>query len=206
MVDKIDKKNITKKKLEKKSEKKVKSQVKNQDENRGAKFIALFLLILMIFSVIGFAMLGTAPSNTQDVNEEGIPRNLPLQQIVSGEQIAWVATKNYELFIFEDVSGFDQREDISSIAFEMKQKDSLNLFLDDNFTDSNLPFVIEQQFSNAFQIPVLRINDLSCDENTLVLTNNINKSFDGSCLVLASQIGEEEFNSMALSYHLIRDE
>ena len=175
------------------------------DVNPKAKVMAIIILVMMVISVLGFAMLGTGLSSSADVNEQGIPNYLPFQQINSNGQLLWVASKNYELFVFENIEGYDLREDLAQIAFELKQKNQVNLVLDSNYSDSNFPFIIEQKFSKAFEIPVVRSNEIVCEENSVILTNNLNHSFD-NCLVIASNQGEEQRDASILSYHLIVNE
>ena len=192
----------------KREEIKKRKSLKNKDVevNKTARFVAIIILVMMVLSVVGFAMLGTGLDSNQEVNEQGIPKYLPFQQISQNGKLFWVGVLNFELFVFENIEGFDYREDLAQIAFDLKRKDSLNLVLDADYSDSNFPFVLEQKYSRAFDIPVNRIEDLNCVENSLILTNNLNHSFDGDCLVIATKRGEEERDSLILSYHLIVDQ
>lgn len=196
--NKIDKK--------KKNQSNKKYDASGDEVNKTARYVAIFLLLIMVFSVVGFAMLGTGVDNEGNVNEQGIPEFLAFQQLSQEGQTFWAAVINYELFVFETIEGYDQREDLAQAANTIKQFDSVNLVLDENFTDDNFPYLIEQKFSNAFEIPVSRSQEAQCGEGTVILTNNENHSFDGNCLVIQSNEGEEERDSLIFSYHLVVNE
>lgn len=203
---KMAKEKINKKESGKKTQGKKKYNASGEEVNKTARYVAIFLLLIMVFSVVGFAMLGTGVDNDGNVNEQGIPEYLPFQQLSQEGQTFWAAVINYELFVFETIEGYDQREDLAQAANSIKQFDSVNLVLDENFTDDNFPYLIEQKFSNAFEIPVSRSQEAQCGEGTVILTNNENHSFDGSCLVIQSDEGEEERDSLIFSYHLVVNE
>jgi hypothetical protein len=110
---------------------------------------------------------------------------------------------NSEHFIFfNGVEGFDERQDLESLASQIKSNQFVNVYVDSNYTSSDSLFVVEKAL-RALEIPTQRVNgELSCTSNTLVFTNNMD--LEGDCMFFKAAQGEEYLESDILVYHLIK--
>ncbi|MFW5704876.1 MAG: hypothetical protein ACOCXG_03445 [Nanoarchaeota archaeon] len=173
---------------------------KNNKDNKKL-IMSWVLIIIMIASLGGFALMGTggnSGSNNGDADE------IPFQQFQDPEtgQIFWGAVKNGEQFIFMDISGYDNRTQLSNLATEIKTKSYVDLYLAENFTSFDSVYLIEKAF-RGLKIESQRINNITDCSNTLVLTNNAT-GFDESCMIFAPEQGEEYLDTEILVYHLIQ--
>lgn len=164
--------------------------------------MSLFLLILMIASIAGFAMMSAGP-NSQ--NNQNIPENLPIQKIEDNGNIYWVAIKNKEIFYFTNIDNYENNELEKNIAQQIKSKENLNIYVDESFTSSDAIYLIEKAL-NALKINHNRITTLDqtqCDSNTLILTTN--QTFTSNCLTYTTKPQEEYMQSEILIYHLVKN-
>jgi hypothetical protein len=177
-------------------------QRKKTNEETKGKTAALILLVIMIFSIAGFAMIGSNYSG----NSNDDTRNIPFQQFQYQGQTFYGAVINGEEFVFQTIDGFDQREDIAQIANQIKQASSLQTYVTSEYTDANGPFILEQKYSAAYSIPVTRIQNLSCETPTVVFTtNNSTEEIPEQCIVFKPMPGEEAQDALILSYYLIQN-
>jgi len=162
-------------------------------------YISLFIMAIMLLSIVGFAMMN---SNQSVSTEDGtIPKELEFKQVEQDGQIFWVAIKNYEIFIFETIDGYDARVDMQDLANQIKSKKEIKIYVDNDFESSDAIFMVDKVL-NGLQITSEKVQTKTCDENTLVLTNN--KSFEGNCMKFISNKGEEYKDINILVYHLVQ--
>lgn len=161
--------------------------------------ISLFLLGIMLLSIIGFAMMSSDGTVSNDPNT--VPKELDFRQVEQNGQVFWVAIKNHEVFIFETIEGYDARVDLNGLAETIKSKKNINIYVDNGFESSDAIFMIDKVFT-GLQISSQKVNQRTCDENTLVLTHN--KSFEGNCMKFISNNGEEYKDVNILVYHLVK--
>ncbi len=171
-----------------------KEKVKNTQ-----KTAAMIMLALMVLSILGFAMVGIPFSNSEDGN----PKNLPFGQYEQQGQTFWAAIKNEELFIFETIDGYEERQDMNEIAQKIKTLSYIEIYLDEGYSDSNIPFLVENKLSNAYGYTTQRISEEQCNENTLIITYDSEKT--GGCMILKTSLGEEQRDSNILAYHMVKN-
>ncbi len=175
---------------------------KRNTSDLNKKYMALTIMILMILSVVAFAFISSTGSGN---NSQNSGRDISLGLNYRDEQgnTYYGARINEEEFIFiEGIEGFEGIESSRQLAERIKTKKILKIYIDENFTSGDAVYLIEKSL-NALEITHTRINELSCDSETLVITNK--RDFEGECLVFESPKGEENYLSQALVYHLIKD-
>ncbi len=193
--------------MTKKSQKKLDNAEKNmtkhsKNEEKKPVLISIILLLLMVSSLVAFAFVdtGTTPGSRSDSAYE----NLPFGEYQTGQGTVWAAVINSEQFIFTDLEFLNEREDLAQKAQLIKSSESLEVYLDSNYTNYDGAFLLEQKVSNAFSIPVSRIENISeCNQNTIVFTYN--KSNYMGCTVIESISGEEAQDAQALAYFMVND-
>ena len=184
-----------------KNEKEKISKKRNTSESN-KKYMALSILIIMVVSVVAFAFISRTG---HDDNSQNSGRDIPLGLNYQDNQgnTYYGARINGEDFIFrEGIEGFEGIESSRQLAEKIKTKEILKIYVDKNFTSGDAVYLIEKSL-NVLEITHTRIDELNCDSETLVITNENN--FEGECLVFESPKGEENYLSQALVYHIIKD-
>ena len=162
-------------------------------------YIGIFILIIMLSSIVGFAMMSGSGEIGQNNNQ--IPKELAFKEVEQDGQVFWVAIKNHEMFVFDNIDGFENRTDLRELATQIKLKKDIKIYVDEGFESSDSEFMINKILV-GLQINQNKVLEKTCDENTLVLTNNA--SFEGNCMKLISNKGEEYTNTNILVYHLVQ--
>ena len=176
-------------------------RLKNTSDSR-KKYMALFIMILMVVSVVAFAFISRTGNGD---NSQNSGRDISLGLNYRDEQgnTYYGARINEEEFIFiEGIEGFEGIESLRQLAEKIKIIKIIKIYIDENFTSGDAVYLIEKSL-NALEITHTRINESNCDSETLVITNE--RDFEGECLVFESPKGEESYLSQALVYHLIKD-
>jgi hypothetical protein len=196
---------MTKNKLKKKDVKYVSKADRDELKDKRKKmFIGMFMLVIMVLSVAGFALMTGGGQGGNSGGPNGNPSEIPFQQFTdpSSGQIFWGAIKNSEQFIFLDIEGFEDFTNLRELSNVIKSKNAINIYVDSNFTSSDTIYNLEKAL-NAFEIPNSRVNELSCEPSTLILTNEAN-DINGECMVFVAPKGEETRYSEALLYHMLQ--
>ncbi len=182
---------------------KIKTKIDHEKiRERNVLIISLFIAVIMIFSIVGFALMSGGPSGSSSGSMD-----FPLQAGAFRDDIGntyWGAVKNSEQFVFYSVDGFDERQDIGLLAQRMKNYNLIEVFVDSNFTDSNALYMIENKISNAIDINFVRVNDGSCDmENKLIVSNNVSYE-DGNCMKFIVSNENASIEADMLAYHMLK--
>lgn len=182
--------------------------VKKRNEDgvsNAAKYGGIFLLLIMVVSIAGFALSGN--SNAFSNSENGGSQEVPLmenafQNSQTGETY-WGAIIGGEQFIFfNGIDGYEDFTNFASIANELKTKDLVKVYVDEEFVSDDALYVLEQKTLKALGIDSFRTNESNCDGSTLIFTNN--NTYEGNCLVFEAPKGEEAAFADILAYHLIK--
>jgi len=173
-------------------------QVKSGKVKKDSTFwMSIFILIIMVLSVLGFALSGSSGSKGSDNH----PSEVPFQQFDNNGQVFWGAIKNNEQFIFDDIAGFDEDNATAALANRIKSQNNVEIYIDGNFSSNEALYLIEKSF-RALKIKYNKTKDKKCDSNTIVLTNN--DTLKGDCIKFVST-NEEAFNKAnVLTYYLIK--
>lgn len=172
---------------------------KKKTKYRSNMIIGIFTLIIMVFSMLGFALMsGTA----QDNRNGNSRRNLQNSGLRYYEDYGvWVSVLNGEQFVFSNIDKFRNKTNIEGIANKIKQVQNLKLYVDDSFDLSSL-FLIEKSFK-GLNLNYERVYSNSCDsENKLFLTNNF--SVSGNCMIFVSNLNTTYEDSETLMYYLVK--
>lgn len=161
--------------------------------------MSLFVLAIMVFSVMGFAlMMGGGSSSSTN------PQELPLQQMSdpnSGQQF-WGAIRNGEQFIYMDIVGYENNTEMANLAQSIKSFQNINIYVDEGFNSSDSLYIVEKSL-RGIKVEFSRVAQSSCESNTLVFTTNAT-GFTGDCMVFESDLGSAYMQAEVLSYHLIK--
>ena len=189
---------MKKKEVIKKSKK-----IREEDLQRKNRYIGLFMLGMMLFSIAGFAFLSSGGGGFGSSGSSSV-RDIPLQnfQTDTGE-IFWGAIKNQYEFVFMDISGFDENFEMEKLANNLKDKNNVFIYVDDNFDSSDSIFLIRKILS-AYDINSAYLNEFECSSNSLILTNNMSLEVHEDCMIFNVEEGTEFYNAESLVYHLLK--
>ena len=190
---------------------KKKEAVKKKDPEAKRKrrfvYVSLFIIFLMVFSFVSYGLF-SGGNNTSVSN-----RNVPLQadvfqNSVTGETY-WGAYVNGEQFVFMNgVEGYDNNEKMIEVATRVKalnEEDiTIKTYVDETYDASDAVFLIEKKLFPALKIHFERVYEKECNNNTLVFTNNLS-SYKGTCIVFASERGEEYNDADILTYQMLKE-
>jgi hypothetical protein len=184
---------------------KAKISHKKDDEKRKKNnvIVSLVIVFIMVLSMVGFVVMsGGNPQGQQNGEISDFPLTENAFRDTAGNSY-WGAVKNSEQFVFADVEGYEQRTDLIEIAEKLKNQRVVELYIDDNITDSNAKFMIEQKISDAFEISFAQTEDMSCDkENKLIITSSNNIS--GNCMIIQTSDQFAEEDTQTLAFHMLR--
>jgi len=172
--------------------------------SKTTKYMGIFLLVVMIFSIGGFALIGTDFGSDGSSSDS---QNFPLtegafQNSQTGEAY-WGAIVNGEQFIFMNgIKGYDDFQNFASVATVIKTKDLVKIYVDEGFASDDALYLIEQKVFTALKIGYFRTNESTCDGSTLIFTNE--NKFGEGCLVFEAPKGEESAFADILAYHFIK--
>lgn len=173
-----------------------KKQVKKKIEKNSQFWMSIFILIIMVLSIAGFAMI-TAGPNAGAKNK--VTQDRPLQ--FYEKYGVWAAVKNNQQFIFKNISSFDGQLDLLGLSNQIKDKKQINIYVEPQFDLSSL-FIIEKALK-ALNINYAEISNYNCETNNLILTYN--KSMDNSnCMNFIANENTSYYRANALVYHLIK--
>ena len=180
--------------------KKVKKEKKNKFKFDSKFWIGIFILITMVFSLAGFALISAGPNSKSSGIKAG--HNIPLQYFP--KYGVWATVINNQQFVFKDINQFQNLIDIQGIADNMKKKDYLNLYFSDDFDPSS-------RFILLNALKALKINydikpEAKCDDDSMLLFSTINesKNISGNCIIFIGN-GNQTYNrSNALVYYLVK--
>lgn len=188
------------KRLEKATDKILKKKEPTQQTPLKIKIISIAFLLIMVFSLGSFALLQSPNSQTGgNVNEQGVPENLPFQSMESQGQQFWVAVKNYEVFQFQEPTLYQSQEDMQAVSNQLSQQSSVEIYQSQNFTDSNALYNLEKYLS-ASNIAYTRVQNQTCEESTIYLKMDSENNPSGNCMIISAEPGEEQIKVEALLY------
>ncbi len=188
------------KKLDKATDKLLKKKEPTQQTPLKIKIISIAFLLIMVLSLVSFALLQSPNSQTAgNVNEQGVPENLAFQAIQSQGQEFWVAVKNYEVFQFQEPTLYQSQEDMQAVSNQLSQQSSVEIYQTQNFTDSNALYNLEK-YLGASNIAYTRVQNQTCSESTIYLKMDSNEMPNGNCMVVSAEPGEEQIKVEALLY------
>lgn len=171
--------------------------VKKKEKNT-TLWMSIFIMIIMVFSIIGFAMMsggksgGIAGGSSQ-------PDEMPLRKIEQDGQIFWAAIKNGELFVFDDIDQYMYNPTQEELANLIKQQKSVSLYVEDNFS-TEAEFLIEKAL-RGLKIQYTQIFVFDNEPNTLLLTNNVSKT---GAFIFAYVNEDAISKAEELVYYLVR--
>ena len=174
-----------------------KAGLKREKKDNKTIFMSLFILVIMLLSVAGFALMsggGGAASGE-------VPDEFPLQQIEYEGQVFWYAIRNSEQFIFESIDGFEEDLVMKGLASKIKSQDVVEIYVDDNFTNSDSLFLVEKAL-RGIKIPFGRVDEFKCESNTLVFSDN--ESLSGDCMKFIASNEDAYEKANMLVYHLVK--
>ena len=164
-------------------------------------WVSIVFLIIMILSIVGFAMMSSGGASSSNTGE--MPENLPMQIVEYEGNTYYVSIKNSEQFVFtpDGVELFQSDLITAGIANKISAAESLKIVSLGNFTSADADYLLEKVL-RANKVPFEYVQDGSCDSaSTLVLTNNI---VEGDCIQFISS-NEEAYEKMtSVVYHLVK--
>jgi len=178
-------------------------KISDYDDPKG-RGAAIFLLILMVFSVAGFAVLMGGPAVDNSTGSSKTPSEVPFGGIFQNSQTGEVilgTVRNNEQFIFQNITGYDNNTQMLDLAERIKSSKKIEIYVDTNFTSKDSLFLIEKALK-GIKKDNSRIQIEKCEANTIIFTNNPNKS--GNCGIFYAPKGEEYKQADILVYHLVR--
>jgi len=174
--------------------------------SKSAKYGGIFLLIIMVLSIVGFALSsgGGYTSNDTPNNQDFSLREKAFQNSQTGESY-WGAVINKERFIFQNgIDGYEEFTQIKELSKKIKSKNLIKIQIAKDYQNQDSIYLIEEKLLPALNIGYQRIaTNETCDENTLVFTNNASEST--TCLEFVAPQGEEANFADILTYHMIKD-
>ncbi|MDA3855834.1 MAG: hypothetical protein PF569_06230 [Candidatus Woesearchaeota archaeon] len=177
----------------------VKGRIEKKEKNK-VLIPSIVLLVIMVFSMFGFALSGSGGSSSSgDGSDIAFGQNFQNPQ--TGE-LYYGTVKNGEQFVYNTIDGYDAALVEAGIARKLKELSYVNLYVDSDFNSSNARYLIEKSL-RANDIVYNQVFDGECSENTLVLT--INPLYNGSeCIKFIASNKDAEERAKILSYHLVK--
>jgi len=178
---------------------KASNKIIKKKDNKNVLGIAIFLLVIMVLSVAGFALSG---SRSHTGSSGNTPNEVPFQEFQDKNtgRPFWGAIRGGEQFIFLNISGFSQREDMAELAFNIKQQEIISIYKTNGFNDSSADFLIRKALK-GLRIDTNDIYNLDCSKPTLVLGT---VKEDNNCLYFLAE-GDNTYNKAnALVYYLVQ--
>lgn len=180
---------------------------KEEGVSKSAKYGGIALLLIMVFSIGGFALM-SGGGYSQD-SDQGGQQNFPLtenafQNSQTGEAY-WGAIFNGERFVFSNgIDGYEDFQNMANLATKLKTKQNLNIQIIEGFESADAIYLINEKLLPVFSITTQDIAaNATCDENTLVFTNTASENT--ICLEFVAPQGEETQFADILTYHMIKD-
>ncbi len=194
---------MSKKENNKKSNKKLNKAEYNMthsksNEIKPPKTASLILLAIMLISIVGFAFVGTSSDTSSTTS-------LPFGEYQTTTGSVWAAVINEEQFVFEEIDSLAQNQELEPIATSILNSNLVNVYVEDNFSNLDGAFLLEQKISAAYNIPIVRVQNLSCETTTTVVFTYNATNYDSSCLTIESIPGEEFYDANSLMYFLVKD-
>lgn len=144
-------------------------------------------------------MLSSTGHDTSS-SDNGLPQEVPLQQIEYQGAIYWVAVRNYEYFEFLDIDKFEADLVSSSYADSIREMQDIELYVDPNFSSKESVFILEKALK-GIRIRYEKSYDPRCSANKLYVSN---EEVFGDCLSYFVPEGEAYNKTESLVYHLIK--
>lgn len=178
----------------------VKGSVEKKEESN-ILIPSIILLVIMVFSMFGFALSGSGSSSSSTSGGSDVAFGQNFQNPETGE-LYYGTVKNGEQFVFYTIEDYDLDIVESGIARRLKEHSFVNLYIDSEFDSSNARYLIEKSL-RANGIVYNQVFERECYENTLVLTTNT--SYEGDlCIKFIASNEEAENKANILSYHLVK--
>jgi len=155
----------------------------------------IIMLALMTFGIVGFVYSGNNNNNQNQVQD-----NVDFQEFEYQGQKFWGAIKNKEQFIFMNITGFDEREDLRILSEEIKKLDEILLYRDIGFS-LDAGFLIDKAFL-GLKKEVIETTEKTCNSGELVLTYNEN--IQGDCLKFITTTNSSYRDAENLVYFLVQ--
>lgn len=180
---------------------------KHQEEvSKTARYGGLFILVIMVLSIAGFALSMSGGQSTQSDGTQNFPLTENAFQNSQTGEAYWGAVVNDERFIFMNgIEGYDNFENMANLANSIKSKSEqiVKIQIDSNFTNSDAIYLIEEKLLPSLEIQTQRtMANETCDENTLVFTNQADEN--SNCMQFIAPQGEEANFADVFVYHMIK--
>ncbi len=184
--------------------------VKNKKENKNIKkkkkvefnaqfWMSISLLVIMVLSIAGFAMLSAGPTRNSDGK---YTQDIPLQYF--DQYGVWATVKNGEQFIFDDINKYEQMTYLGDLSNQIKNNELIYLDYPENYDPSSI--ILLEKALKASRIKYIEIgneSNFNCNSSTLVLTYN-DSNLIGNCMRLVSKSNESYEMTKALVYYLVK--
>jgi hypothetical protein len=185
-------------KMAKKENKKSKQNLK--EVRRDKQFwMSMFILVIMVTSVAGFALMMTIGSPKADDNGDGIPSDVSLRTVEYQGQIFWVVIKNYEQFIFEEIDSFQNDTISEKIADQIKNKDELKIYVDPK-SDNSASYLLEKLLK-SLKINHYYTNESLCASDVLYIST---EPIEGDCIKFIFNKSEQYQKANSIVYHTLK--
>lgn len=163
------------------------------------KVISMIILIIMVMSVAGYALISGGDTGGNDsANQE-----VPLQQVEYQGQVLWVAVKNSQQFVFFNIDRYVGDSEMEALANKIKANKAISLYVDSSFNSGDSLYLIEKALK-GLKIKFTRSYDSSCSTPTLVLTINETAVYNENCYVLLADSISSYNSSENLVYQLVK--
>jgi len=166
------------------------------------KYMSYFLLVLMVFSIAGFAFITGGGHGGSPNSDNGLPEEVPLQFVEQQGVSGWIAVRNSEYFEFTEIDSLIENREMFELAIKIKEKRDVDLYIDPNFSSLEGIYIIEKALT-GLHIRTNRVYSSTCSADTLVLTHDAS-GLGEDCLVFETVNNETYAQANALVYHLVK--
>lgn len=181
---------------------KVKNKEKEEKKKLDTPKIAgIVLLLIMVFSLGGFALM--MGGNYTSSNGRTMPENMDLRQVSQNGTNYWVAIKGGEQFVFRSVNGYEAMEGAKSIATRLKEKNSVDLYVTEDFNFNEPQYIIDNVLK-GYNINSNTVEEMQCNKDTLVFATN-SSQVEGECMKFIAEDDEMAYRrAKAIVYHMVK--
>lgn len=176
---------------------------KSDNQDKKKMFISLFLLVIMVASIAGFALI-MSPGGNIGTGDNGLPEELPLQQIEDNGELVWVTIRNSQLFVFDMPSADKYIQDTQSaqLAQRVEQHDKIQIYVDEGFNSLESVYLFEKALTGE-RIIYEEVDTFSCTPDTFVFTYDM--QMDGECMILDTEPDSAYTDTESLVYHIVKE-
>lgn len=177
-------------------------KINNKVKKDSTFWISIFILILMVASVVAFALSGAPSGGSVQNADQDFPFGQNFQNPETGE-LYWGARINGESFIFFNIDGYDQALIEAGLAKKIGEQTSIKIYVDEGYTSTESVFLVEKGLT-GLGIGFEEIETMGvCESNVLVFTQNV--SYSGDCMKFISNEDDAQLVADKVLYHLIKN-